>query len=309
MLYKKIILDNDGIPYEVIRGEHHRVKMEEVEDRAIELQGGLDVLTAKEGRFTGRQFLRWMLALSLVAFIGLVGWGVSLLASGDPDRTVRPSSRVESDGIEEKMLSAEGVARAFVEVTDVEKRMPYVLNPELIEEHLARYPEQARSHPVTGFKAMGHSDLGGRAVSSFAVSFADNSFRLLSVVETADGQKVDWDSYARYCSASWEDLFSGSATEADVRVFVRPGDYHVGQFRDRSHWTCFKLETPDCDRIIYAYARAGSEMSKRMQTYVMKNRSLRQHMTLKIRSAEGSGKDALFVVEELVAMGWVVVDD
>lgn len=95
--------------------------------------------------------------------------------------------------------------------------------------------------------------------------------------------------------------------EFALAIFTRMTgrSYHVGQFRDRQKWTCFKLETPDSDRSIYAYAPAGSDLSKRIQTYVMKSRGFRQHMTLKIKSVNSSGKDALFVVDELLAMGWV----
>ena len=126
------------------------------------------------------------------------------------------------------------------------------------------------------------------------------------MVQTDQGLKVDWDSYARYCSESWGALFSGEAQEAVVRVFVRPGDYHVGKFRDPRKWTCFLLEVPDSDRWIYVYAETGSALAKRMQSAVMKNRSFRQHMTLLIKSESDSGKDALFTVDELLAVGWVV---
>jgi len=216
-----------------------------------------------------------------------------------------PPPLEEDDGLGERMLSAEEVAHAFVAETDAEKRLAYVRDPELIKQHLPSYPEQARSHPAKDIKYMGHSELNGSVVSAYAAAFEDGSFRMLSVVQTESGPKVDWDSYARYGSASWQDLFSGKVESAEVRVFVRPGDYHVGQFRDRHQWTCFKLETPDNDRIMYAYAPAASDISKRMQTYVMKSRTFRQHMTLKIKSVDGSGKNALFVVDELLAMGWV----
>ncbi|MFK7909823.1 MAG: hypothetical protein AB8F34_04390 [Akkermansiaceae bacterium] len=212
----------------------------------------------------------------------------------------------EDDGLGERMLSAEEVACAFAAETDVIKRLPYVRNPEITKEHLPNYSEQARTHSAKDIKLMGHSELNGKAVTAYAAGFEDGSFRMLTVVQTDDGPKVDWDCYARYCSASWQDLFSGKAESAEVRVFVRPGDYHVGQFRDRTKWTCFKLETPDSDRSIYGYAPAGSPLSKRMQTYVMKSRGFRQHMTLKIKSVNDSGKDALFVEDQLLAMGWVV---
>ena len=233
-----------------------------------------------------------------IGCLGVVCWGV-LNSLG---RSVRVK---EDDGLMARILNAEELAHAFIEETNVEKRLSYALNPEGVRGHLTSYTEQARSHPAQELKAMGHSEHGGRAVSSFAVKFADGSFRMLSIVQTDDGTKVDWDSYARYCSASWEDLFSGGAEEAEVRVFARPGDYYVGHFRDRGQWTCFKLETPDCDRSIYAYAPAGSDLSKRMQAYVMKSRNFRQHMTLKIRTEAESGKEGQFVIEELLAMGWV----
>jgi len=46
-----------------------------------------------------------------------------------------------------------------------------------------------------------------------------------------------------------------------------------------------------------------------MQTHVMKSRTFRQHMTLKIKSVGGSGKRALFIVDELLAMGWVLNEE
>lgn len=227
-------------------------------------------------------------------------------AAGAPYRTeivVRPE---EHDGMGGRMLSAGEVAHAFAAETDEEKRLAYARNPELAGRHLSRYPVQARSHPAKAIKLMGHSELNGRAVTAYAAAFEDGSFRMLAVVQTDAGAKVDWDCYARYASASWEDLFAGKAEAAEVRVFVRPGDYHVGQFRDRAKWTCFKLETPDSERSIYAYAPAGGSLGKRMQTAVMKSRGFRQHMTLRLSSVNKSGKDALFVVDELLAMGWVV---
>ena len=296
MSRERKVIDSDGVERITTKLSRKDVHLEEDSRYQVNLM-------------LSEQWFRWgfysLLGLGGVFFIVLLVWGGTMLIGSDPDRTVK-LALVEDDGLSERILSAEEVARAFVFETDEEKRLCYVRNPERIKQHLPSYPEQARSIPAKDIKHMGHSEMNGRAVTAYAAAFEDGGFRMLAVVQTDDGPKVDWDCYARYCSASWEDLTSGQAEDAVVRVFVRPGDYHVGQFRDRSKWTCFKLETPDSDHIIYAYAPAGSDLSKRMQTHVMKSRSFRQHMTLHIKSVDGSGKDSLFVVDELLAMGWVV---
>lgn len=296
MSRERKVIDSDGVERITTNLSRKDVQLEE------------DSRPQVSYRFSEKWF-RWgfysLLGLGGVFFIVLLVWGGAMLIGSDPDRTVKVS-RVTDDGLAERILTAEEVARAFATETDVEKRLSYVRNPERIKQHLPSYSEQARSISAKDIKHMGHSEMNGRAVTAYAAAFDGGSFRMLAVVQTDDGPKVDWDCYARYCSESWADLVLGQAEDAVVRVFVRPGDYHVGQFRDRSKWTCFKLETPDSDRIIYAYAPAGSDLSKRMQTHVMKSRSFRQHMTLNIKSVDGSGKDLLFVVDELLAMGWVV---
>lgn len=302
---KKTVIGRDGLPRTIVKSERSKRAQPEDIDRAIELQGGSAAFAESKSKITAKQMLYVLLGGAGLAFLVLTGWGITMLVGSDPDRSVKLAPLEEDDGLGKRMLSADEVARSFASETDEEKRLSYVRTPDVIKQHLPNYPEQARSHPAKEIKLMGHRELNGSAVTAYAAAFEDGSFRMLAVVQTDDGPKVDWDGYARYCSASWEDLVSGKAVDAEVRVFVRPGDYHVGQFRDRQKWTCFKLETPDSDRSIYAYAPAGSDLSKRIQTYVMKSRGFRQHMTLKIKSVNCSGKDALFVVDELLAMGWV----
>lgn len=292
---KKTVIGKNGVLKKVIRHDPEKRKRDRKERLSRMGQAG-----------DPRLLYYGLIGAAAIGLTALVGWGVAMLVTSEPDRTVHTAPLEEDDVLGKRMLSAEEVAHAFLQESDARERLAYVRDPDAIKQHLASYPEQALNQSPKAVKYMGHSELNGSAVTAYAISFKDGSFRMLSVVQTGSGPKVDWDSYARYCSANWEDLFSGEAKSAEVRVFVRPGDYHAGQFRDRKKWTCFKLETPDSDRSIYAYAAAGSDLSKRMQTSVMKNRSFRQHMTLQIKSVDGSGKDALFVVEELLAMGWLV---
>ena len=93
--------------------------------------------------------------------------------------------------------------------------------------------------------------------------------------------------------------------EAEVRVFVQPGEYYNPPFDDPAVWTSFRLSSPDLNRPVYAFAKADDEMCIRMRKLVMSNPSLRQHMILKIKRQPGPHDKLLFSVEELVAVGWV----
>lgn len=240
----------------------------------------------------------WPLALGgfcVAAVLFLVVW----LAATGRDRPV-----VVEEALASPADPALEVARAFLAAGGTDARLAFVRDREVVQGHLGSYPEQARSGVVENLRQMGHKVADGVEVTAFAARFADGSFRMLSVVDEGAGPLVDWDSYARYGSAPWGGLISGVADAAEVRVFVRPGEYFGGRFFDAERWVCFVLETPDFDGSLYAYAPAGGELAARMQSGVMATRDFRQHMTLRVKT-EGGG---LFEVEELLAVGWVVLE-
>ena len=130
---------------------------------------------------------------------------------------------------------------------------------------------------------------------------------MLNVVETPHGLRVDWDSYARFCSASWDRLLSGKAESAEVRVFVSPGDYHNFPFDDPQLWTCFRLMSPDLPERedVFAYVKAGSVREREMKAVILSTPDYRQHMTLTIESHTAAGGKRLFEITRVLAVGWV----
>jgi len=84
------------------------------------------------------------------------------------------------------------------------------------------------------------------------------------------------------------------------------GDHPVKPFDAAGRWMCFQLVEADSDRVLYGYAPTDSDLARQMLAAIMKNRSSRQHMTLKISSDGKSCKEGLFIIDELLAMGWVI---
>lgn len=210
-------------------------------------------------------------------------------------------------GTEDEIQSAEAVAYAFLNETYPNRRLDWAREREIVEKHFVAYSEEALSYVPAQIEHRGHHVENGLARISFSARFDTGSFRMLNVMETADGLRVDWDSYARYCSESWDALLSGEASSAEVRVFVSPGDYHNVPFEDEEKWTCFRLMSPDLPERadIFAYAETGSLREMELKQIVMRAAEFRQHMTLTIQGHEASGGKRLFQITRVHAVGWV----
>ena len=257
--------------------------------------------------------IKWFVYGSILILSLMVG-GFSMMHLSDkygekvwnaPTITIPISPPSKEDKVSRFMRDAEKVARVFISEIDEEKRLTLVRDVENVRNHLERYSEDARTFSIVSMKMMGYSELNGRCKCAFSVKLMNGNYRLLNILETEQGLKVDWDSYARYCSSSWEDLYSGKVTEAEVRVFVQPADHSVEPFDDAGKWMSFQLVDADSERVIYGYVSNDSRLAGRMLARVAKSRSSRQHMTLQIRGNGESSKRGLFIVDKLLAVGWV----
>jgi hypothetical protein len=266
---------------------------------------------------TGAAPGRWRKVMLVIVFVSapillLVGAAMvfnAVVSSKGVNLTDVVSQGSDSEALEGSILSAEKVARAFLNESDSQKRLQWVRNGKEVAKHLGRYAEEALSHEPVQLERRGQQvdDDAGLEKTGFAARFASGSFRLLNVVATPEGQRVDWDSYARYCSASWEHLLSGKESSAEVRVFVSPGDYHNGPFSNAAEWTCFRLMSPDLPegRDVFAYAAIGSSRETQLRRIVLRAAQFRQHMTLQIESREAPGGERLFEITRVLALGWV----
>ena len=256
----------------------------------------------KSGRGAG------LLVMLVSVVLGGIVW-VVLRSELVEDEEGSPLQLVEEglipDSSAEFMAQSESLVRTFLAENDVEKRLEMVREPEEVRGHLDAYAKQALSgNEIRKVQKIGFKLMDGRKMMSFAVTFADGSMRLLNVIDDGDGPKVDWDSYARYGTASWQALLAdGAPNEGEVRVFVLPGDYYNPPFDDRTRWTSLRLESPELDRPVYAFAEG--DMAARMRALVMRSPNLRQHMVLRLKRHNGEFDHALFSVDELVAVGWV----
>jgi len=157
------------------------------------------------------------------------------------------------------------VALDFLEAKSMDQRLDLSYRPSLTGEHARNFGAGALEMP-TRFDSI--LDLGPVTAMQeiryyrFGVELPGGSKRLLCVVDTADGLRVDWDAFARYGTVPASGPHQTDFTEATVRVFVRKAGYYNYRFSDDRNWACFALWNPDWESTIHGYARREATTAK-----------------------------------------------
>jgi len=241
-----------------------------------------------------------------VAFLLLLCGIVTILLWPAAIRKVdKISAPTAEDEIPDSIGKAESVAKAFLAGADPQERLRWVRDAEGARGRMDGYSKEAREAAGEIEKMIGHVSEGGRTVTSFAVVMPSGDMRLLEVVETEKGPKVDWDAYARYGTASWEDLLSGKAERAVVRVFCEPSSERPEPFGNQAEWTCFRLSSPDLPQAALGFAQVGSVREAMMKKVILSTPRYRQRFTLEISRHEGKD-EPLFEITRCLAVGWIL---
>jgi len=205
---------------------------------------------------------------------------------------------------------ARQLAEDFAKNGDPTIRLKMSRNPELTIKHMADYSEDALSLKAAEVTFMDVVYLGGIMAARFIAKFERGEPRLVCVVATTDGLRVDWDCYARHNTAAWEKLLQGTSKSAELRVFAERSDYYNFEFRDDSKWISYTIKSPDHDHIFYAYAPRGTTTAKLLDA-AMPDGQIGKNVQLTVQVSAGGGdpKWKQLVIDRVYAFGWVRPED
>lgn len=240
--------------------------------------------------------------------IGLVV-GLSSKGGDSTNPEMAPPKREPPVSIDEAAVSGDSameVARKFLKATSAEERVALVRNADTVRENLRSYPAAVIAYPIafSSLVQMGPASASGELrFQRFTVTICDGSRRLLCVAQTSAGPLVDYDAFARYGTAEREDLLDGESGE-QLRLVVKPSFYYNHGFSDDEVWTAFDLSSPDWPDSLTGYARSESSTAG-VLTEILRN-APKQRVTLKIRPEAESYRKRQFVIEKILASGWVM---
>lgn len=206
------------------------------------------------------------------------------------------------------LAEAEPLARKFLEATTVDELLPLVRNPAVAEARMrAFHPDGKVVAPgLTQFNAGGALSIRGKFVS-LAVTTRDHEERSLAFVETPQGLRIDWESWAGWSDITWEEFLASKPVDGHVfRVTVSAVDYYNFEFTDESKWRSYRILSVDGEHSIYGYVERGSLLEQRIH---IDGDAKSAALMLSLKFPAGATSNSQVEIERLVAEGWVEEGD
>ena len=177
----------------------------------------------------------------------------------EPD-TNEPNPSAES--------AATDALKAFLKAPDWAARIPYILHGEQKRQQIEAYylasPDEA-TVALSIEQSDVHDDGKNQIVRYQVATAAVPDGFPVSVFNTKEGWKVDWDSFVEFRDDHFQRFANGEGPDSgSFRLFVRNTHYFGEAFRGSDELTAFRVDPPLPERNHYAFVRTGSEIHKRL---------------------------------------------
>lgn len=251
------------------------------------------------------QWVVYMVApIAITLVLGAVGW-MAYSAMNSQNRMSGVKSAAPEEVQENWKDKAPVLARRFADASTAEDWLPMVRDAERVAPMVHSFaPEVATGRPIK-VASHGSEGLGEDEILQYLVTYEDGRSRLIHILSTAEGPKVDWEAFARSGTSAYEDLISATnSLEAELRVLVAKGNYYNFDFADDQAWGAFELTNGDWPEAFTGYAKKGSAVEARLQDITSVSGPPRR-VTLKVRVASGQGAHRQCEILEVVVESWV----
>lgn len=253
-----------------------------------------------------------LVLLTLIAF----SWRLLVNSEQVPERLGTPRAVVSLADLDQEFeallpgLEAgpppHEVAIAFVKTSDLAERLRLCREPQRVASLLSTFPAQAVTEIAVSGIPIGEVIAQDLLVHRFEVLFANGEKRILFVVRTPEGPKVDWEAFARSCSPlqRWmneiPDQRQPQEETAEVRIHLDLEEYYNYRFGD-DEWQSYLMTSPDLEEGATAYVRRGTPSAKILQNTI----TAKKRVTLLLRSRPDDSQKKQFEIASVRAVGWV----
>jgi hypothetical protein len=272
--------------------------------------------TPRNRRRRRRWIWRWPRMVALVGVVAVVVWIGQWQLQKLGRELARPlvfEAPVELGGpirTLPDLVEAQRLAQRFVVAGSVDEAWSLVRPWDGVREALAQFLEgwQPPADPAVQIIPLPPELEGGLAYQVFGLITAEGQGRLLPVVPTAGGPRLDFKAFIEWSSAAPAALLDGSVeAAAEVRVMLRPATYYNFGFADAGRFQAFEATVRGRDEPWLLYALRDSDETRRLDAAAAR---LGMHpATVALRSVDGSHRHRQFLITRLLAVGFVVPDE
>lgn len=266
-----------------------------------------------------RRQMFWMMIAGAALFSGIVVWVVTAMLRGPESRDLVPvrADRIMRDAADAApppvaaksdaaiLAEAEPLVRKFLEASRIEDLLPLVRHPAVSEPRMrTHYPDGKIDAPgLAAFNATSRLTRQGPLLSVL-VRTRDYENRLVALVESPQGLKIDWESWVGWSELPWEEFIATKPTSAKVfRLNLSPVDYYNFSFSDDIKWRSYRLESPDREHAVFGYVERGTVLDSLIQPSPDVKR-LPLMLSLRFPENEISGNQV--IIDQFIVDGWVL---
>ncbi|MGK0184680.1 MAG: hypothetical protein ACI9R3_000454 [Verrucomicrobiales bacterium] len=249
--------------------------------------------------------LRWKLALVFTIFV-LIGVAIFMMQMGTEESSnaqlVVPEEVNETKAVAK--FEPPALAVDFLRANTLPKKLALIRDPNAMADHIIQYYNGSPNRPERYSSITPITDTyPTQGVKKFYVT-SDGDQRILAIVDTSEGPKVDWPTYSRMSDVDWETFRKGDDSRPKkFRVQITELDYYAGEFADPKLYKCFQISSPELYRDLFGYAERGSETEKNLSNFsaLVKRRCV-------LELAPPASPDARQLhITGLVTQDWVVM--
>lgn len=203
------------------------------------------------------------------------------------------------------LKDAEPLVRRFMSATSVDELLPLVRNPGAVEAKMRAFHKGGTLAPF-GYSKIGGNDgvLTRGGFRTVVVVNRDFEEKTIDFEESADGIKIDWESWVGWSEVPWKEFMEAKGKTACLfRVVLREGSYYNFGFADESKWRCYKLESPDGESSLYGYVERGSLLASELQLSPDEPMS---RLILRLKFPESATSPNQVIIDSKVADGWAI---
>jgi len=207
-------------------------------------------------------------------------------------------------GLEESIA----VADAFLGAPDATGMMPWVRGGEKMQPFVERMlptcmPEKGAKERLRQMPPVVEDRM---AYQCFGVIEDSGIGRLVAVVPTKDGPRVDFKAYAEWSDVPFADLFAGKVKQAgELRLMLHFSNYYNYEFTEQAAYVAFDASASyEGTTSVTLYVRRGSDLEQRLSWAI--GRLGLYPATVAVEAVKGSEKHRQYLITKLLALGYVV---
>lgn len=203
---------------------------------------------------------------------------------------------------------AQPIAEKFLSAKRIEDILPLVHNPDGVAAKIRAHHPKGLIEPVTMVKFNSAGRVSYKdSFAAVSITTSDFEQKQLAFIESDEGLKVDWESWAGWCEIPWAEIIAKKPDKPVlVRAMLKWVDYYNFSFTDESKWRSFRLSSPDEEHMIYGYVARNSLLDQQIRP---REQETTVAVTVKIHFPENGEAANQFVIDEYVADGWVISGD